>query len=452
VGYRLGELIDELDRQKRKYHEKLLSVDGEWTLVTRSLDTYDLAFDISYMIIPEYYYSSISAAFLFGFNLFEIEPLNIEFTWRYPTVEEWLNGVGIVIERIIPGYATTFDDFISTGVKEMYRGDITRIRVEKAVYDVSRYGEAYYDPPAVRELFRAALTSIFKKHISSATARAELKSLVRSLGINPDIAKSIYNTVSMHIYAHIGCFMLGYGVLGESFLCEEYRTHSSSHSNPGDPNGARLGKVLFEDYDGNVVEAGLAALSDLHTACVLGSSTLGACYLSDGKDLYVEQETVYTEAAEAKSRRFAERYMLTPTAFSNYVRGDEAADYHRCERTDIWGELMSIRYTVESSVDGLLAHEKPGLNPFDRRKYIAAALQLVGHIGKRHRWGYGAYKNMLDDELKTWWIDYWLKQGLDLNTLEKIFSLVRTWLTHITRIKVEKGESLRRRRLETALG
>ena len=191
----------------------------------------------------------------------------------------------------------------------------------------------------------------------------------------------------------------------------------------------------------------MAALSDLQTAFILGVSALGVSYLSDGEDIYVVEETPYTKAAEEKAKRFAERYTLSPMGLSNYVRGDEAIDYHKCERTNVWGELTSMRYTIESIVEGLLAKELPNLNPFDRRKYVTAVLQLMGHLGKRHKWGYGFYKAMTEEELKAWWLDYWKGQGLDINTLEKLLEVVRPWLERITRTKVERGRRLRLQRL-----
>ena len=443
MSYKLRELVRELEEQKKKYHEKLLSVDAELSLLDRFMYTYDLASGLSYLIIPEFYFASLSASFLFGFDLFEAEPLNLEFSWRYPTLDEWLSGVSVVFERIVPDFATTFEQFVLEAVKEEYREQFLEVRVEKAVYGKSRYDESYYDPPAVRELFRTMTALLFKKHASSATARRELRSLIEALNLNPDVAKSIYNVVSMHVGAHRSCFILGYGVLGFSFLGEAYPSRTSSSPNPG----VRLGKAVFEDADGYLVEAGVAALSDLQTAFILGVSALGVSYLSDGEDIYILGEARYTRAPEAKARRFAERYTLSPMGLSNYVRGDEAADHYKCERTNTWGELTSMRYAVEAVVEGFLARELPDLNPFDRRKYVSAVLQLMGHLGKRHRWGYGFYKAMTEEELKAWWADYWKAQGLDLNILERLLDLVRPWLERITRTKVERGRRLRLQRL-----
>jgi hypothetical protein len=148
-----------------------------------------------------------------------------------------------------------------------------------------------------------------------------------------------------------------------------------------------------------------------------------------------------------KIENFRKRAMLMPQAFTNYVTGDEAADYTKCERTETWGELMAMRYSIELEVDAMLRHLMPGLDPFERRKYISAALQLIGHRGKRHEWGYRPFETMTDDEFKSWWIGFWQAQGLKPEILNTIYDAVRAWLPQVLRKKVELGQRLRLQRL-----
>ena len=435
MGFKLEELIRELDNQKRKYHEKLLSVDGEWSLVLRTMDVFDIALDLSALLIPEFYFSSMAGSLLFGLDLFDLEPLSLEFSWRYPTLDEWLNGVSIVFSRAAPGYATPVEQFISTGVKEEHRQDIERSMLSKGVYGRSRYGQSYYDPAAVRKLLEQMLLVFFKKHAPHTSRRTAIEATAKALGINPELARYMHDIASMTMASHVGCFILDYGLLDVSYLCEEYEA---------DP---RMGKVRYIDYDGSEREAEIMTLADMMFGCILDVSALDYCYLMPDEDVFHHSENPYIDAVDQKLHNFRDRFMLTPLGFSNYVRGDEAEDYHKCERTNVWGELMALRYTVEHVVESFLAREVPDLDPFSRRKYISAALQLVGHTGKRHRWGYGVFKYMALEELREWWLDYWSKQGLDLKALEKIFSLVEPWLQHIVRIKVEMGRRLRLQRL-----
>jgi hypothetical protein len=102
---------------------------------------------------------------------------------------------------------------------------------------------------------------------------------------------------------------------------------------------------------------------------------------------------------------------------------------------------------VEHEVEALLTREAPGLNTFDRRKYVTAVLQLLGHTGKRHRWGYKVYQLMEEPELRNWWVEYWSNQGLDRALLEKLYENVKTWLPRIVDVKRELGRRVRLRRL-----
>jgi hypothetical protein len=82
-----------------------------------------------------------------------------------------------------------------------------------------------------------------------------------------------------------------------------------------------------------------------------------------------------------------------------------------------------------------------------RRTYISAVLQLAGHRGKRHRWGYGVFKVASLDELKSWWLEYWSSQGLDREVLEELYRRVEPFLERYIQKKVEWGRKIRLQRL-----
>ena len=432
---KISELFEELDSQKRKYHEKELSVDGEWSLILRTLQVYDLIFDISEFIIPEYFYSSLIGSLLFGFDLSELEPLNLEFTWRLPDLEEWLRGISIVFEKVLPDYVIPLEDFIKSNIKQEYQPEILPTLVEKGYYGKSRYGESYYDPTAVREFLRASLTAMFKKHPTLVSRRLAIDSLTKVLDLNPEVVRMVHDRISMITASHTGCFILDYGILDHTYLCEE-ATHSEE-----------LGVVEYVDYDGQIRRAEVLTLADMQFGCILDVTILDYCFLMPDEDIYNIEVKPIIDALDIKLRRFRDRIIYTGHAFSNYVRGDEAADYIKCERTEVWGELMSLRYVIESEVDGLVSSIVPELNNFDRRKYTTAVLQLLGHIGKRHKWGYNVFKTMEEPQLRSWWLGYWGSQGLDLNILEKLYDMVKVWLPQIVKRKVGLGRSLRLRRL-----
>jgi hypothetical protein len=451
MSSKLSELIKELDRQKQMYHEKLLSVDGEFSLMLRTFQIYDLIIDISNLLIPEFFMSSLIGSLTFSLDLSELEPLNLEFDFRFPTLDEWMNGVSIVIEKIVPDYVYSLYDFIIRNIKDLYQEDIFRSLVSKCVYGRSAYGKCYADPQAVREFLRASLYKIFNKHYTYTQRRLALDSLAETLELNTSLVRMLHDKISMTITLQTECFTLGYSVLSKSRLCQ------STHHSP------QLGILPYVDYDGNVVEAQITKLADAQFGFILGVSVLGFSYLMPMEDIYksvfkelVKGSFVYGspevfDALKEKLDRFRRRISITPQAFSNYTRGDEAADYHKADRTEIWGELMSMRYTSEAYVDVFLRSVMPDLDPFTRRKYVTAALQLIGHVGKRHRWGFNVYKTLEDQDLKNQWISYWREQGLDPAILENLYENMKTWLPDFIRKKLDLGRKLRLERLKIPL-
>ena len=440
MSSKIAELMEELDDRKRKYHEKLLSVDGEWTLLLRNLQVYDLVLDLSSLLIPEFYFASLSVALLFGFDLRDLEPLSLEFDWRFPDLEEWLRGVSVVIERVVPDYAVGLEDWLRANVKEEHLESILETGPRKGYYGRSRYGQAYYDPAAVREFLRNAVTLTLRKHAPLPQRRVALESASRALGIRWEVVGYLHDRMAMVVSAHTECFVLDYGLLNVSKLCR------------GVEHSGELGVVPYVGIDGVPREVEVLTLGDMQAGCILDTSLLNYCFLSPGEDIYVPDAPGVVAAVEEKLRRFRGRTMLTAPAFSNYVTGAEAADYRRCERTEVWGELTSIRNVVEAEVDATLRSLAPALDPFERRKYVSAVLQLLGHPGKRHRWGFRTFRLMEDPQLREWWVRYWVAQGLDKAILEDLYERVGVWLPAVLNRKVELGRRLRYERLGLPVG
>jgi hypothetical protein len=431
----LAKIFKELVEQKKKYFEKILSIDAEDTLVWRFLSTYDLAMGLSSTIIPEFFYSSLSLALTFDFDLYELEPLNLEFEWRFPDIEEWLRGVNIVIDRIVPWWGIDLEEFLRGNIKEEYLESIEATRPRKCYWGESRYGECYVDPAAVREFLRSAIAMVFKKNPSVIDRKLLLESKASALNISHELVRFVYDRLAMIMDTHKACFVLDYGTLDISMLCEQYYVVPE------------WGKTRYVNIDNNVVEIGLRTLADAALGCVTDASSINFCFLLPDEDIFMHSPESYVEALNEKLRRFRDRYMLTPLALTNYETGEEAADYTKNERLEIWGNLMSLRYGIEAMVKNWLDNNVPNLDVFTRRKYVTAVLQLFGHLGKRHRWGYKIFKLMSDEELKSWWIDYWVQQGLDRDVLEKLWSFIAPLLPSIVEEKVELGRKPRKKRL-----
>jgi len=439
----LNKLIADISAQKAKYHAKILSPDGEWSLFMRDFQTYNLAIDISRLLIPEFYFASMSNSVLFGFDPTDIEPFNLEFSWRFPTVDEWERGINVVIERTVSPAATDLRTFLSNNVQPADQKPIISTTLSKGIYGASKYGSAYYDPAAVAEFLRNAITLMFKEHPDFPQRKVKFMSLVNALNVNEDVARSVHDRMSMIMSAHTECFITDFGMLDATNLCQE-ATHSETY-----------GVVPFIDADGNYREAEVLTLDDMQFGCILDVTALDYCYLMPDRSIYVSGAPALGAAIDPsvwqgiddKVTSFRGRYMLTSAALSNYNRGDEAADHTRSERTNVWGELMAGRYNIERMVQNALSQLAPDLDPVMARAYVSAVLQLIGYRGKRHEWGFGTFKAMSLDELKDWWVQYWSAQGLDANILGQLFDRLAPYLDAYVKKKVELGASVRLKRL-----
>jgi hypothetical protein len=429
----LSEFLRKIDEMKKKYHSKMLTADAELSLIMRGFETYDLFRDSAYLLVPEYSYAGLSIALLLGFDLSEIEPLNLDFTYRMPTEEEWYRGVSIVFERIIPLYATLLSVFIKENIEPLYASLLAGTRISKGVYDESYYGYSYYDPRAVSEFLRNTIQLFFKKHPNLVERRENIEAMTKTLNINPNLAKAIHDKISIVISTHTECFTLGYSLLGKARLCQS-RTASPT-----------TGIVPMIDMNGNYYEIPATNLAQVLWGFTLGLTPLGYGILAPREDIFAKPSPMIAKAIEKKTRDVVGRYMLTPLALSNYTSPEESVDYRKSERIEIWGELMGTRSAVENIVDSLLRREMPELDPMTRRSYITASLQLLGAVSKKHEWGYRVYRELTEDELGRWWIDLWERKGLKRDILEKIYEIIKPYIEMYKNKKKSFDRQIKRR-------
>jgi hypothetical protein len=266
-----------------------------------------------------------------------------------------------------------------------------------------------------------------------------IETMSRTLDVNTDVARFVHDKMALVADTHVICFTLDYSLLDVSQLCEQYELDST------------MGKSYFVNIDNQIVSVAFKNLADAQYGLILDITPLNYGYLMPEEDVYEHSPEMYVASVEDKMARFRDRLMLTPLALTNYQTGEEAADYTKNERLEIWGNLMGLRYTIEAIVKNWIDNNVTELDIITRRKYVTAVLQLVGHVGKRHKWGYKVFRIMSDDELKQWWVDYWGQQGLDRSVLEKLWSLVAPLLPAIVAKKLELGRKPRRQRLGTII-
>ena len=442
TAFVLSELLKEIDAMKRKYHESVMTADAEWTNYLRFLNMYDMFIQWSSFIIPEFAIDAVAIITTFGINPFEFDVFSLVFDVKLPSLDEYLKGVNIVIDKIpieialsrlgIPLDLLSFLDLnFIIGIPEFP----IEIAPKKCVFGQSTYGNCYVDPDTMREFIRNTILAIFKKHKDIESARREVKSLADALGISRDAVATLFNRIVMLKSYYRNVFTLNLSSLNIATMSD------------GET------KVPVYTFDGEVVDVDVQYLTDTLMGCVLDMVALDLCYVVREGSAFkadldpTQQVPPILDAIQNMVRDNVSRYLYTPMALANYATGRERADYRFSQRTEMWGQQMALRFALDAYVETTLSKLLPGADKFTINMYATAVRQLFGHLYRRHRWGMDLWTILSDEELKTYWVSYWTSQGLDPDVLNEIYDKIKDIVSHLARRKYELGRSVRWSRL-----
>jgi len=473
MSFNLSKLIQSLKQQKQKYHAKVLSSNAIYVNWLRVLDTSDLFAEWVWLIIPPFDFSALALTLLLDIQPFELQPINWNFNVRLPDLNELLMGIMIVIDKIILEekwkWMKALKDFINENFVDVIvyinpvTGQLTTItnihdtlynkRMFKGVYDETQYDKSYYDPNAFREFVSKTLTRLWLQFRTDINVKDTYEQVAQALNIADFIKKYHYNRISMVYHAQKNVMILGYGVLGESYLGEEEKVYN-----------VKMAKMKFMDYDGNIVEYKSNTLDQVQHGFILGLTPLGFGYLMPPVTIYTkpvqrvenpfagrietEGDTPFVKLSYWRARNIQQQYYYNNLVFANYNKPEEQQSYQRSERTDQWFNLQLIRYMVEHVADPII--RKYESNPMKIRMYKSAVLQLVNIKAKRHTWGWDGFYSMSDEEAKEWWINHWKAQGLKQEVLEEIYNRLITWLKEVAQTKMLIGLRVKQRRYSLA--
>jgi len=453
----LASLIKSIRQQKQKYHAKVLSQDAIYVGWLRTLDLEDLFSEDLWQIVLQFNLGAIGISINFDFPPIDVQPIDISFDVELPTVEEFLQGILLVItiHDLLKDYPWlgSLEDYITTNIEEPYSLEMLKSMCKKGYYGYSRYLRAYYDPVLVRDFLRSFLIRLWAGRETLLTLKRDYEILADILGINKWVIRSIFDRLSLFNKAQYDTFILGYGVLGLSRLGKPL----------GDPVPAPS-EVIFRNYDLQYTRAGITTLDHVQFGFILGMTPLGYGFLCPPRSIYkkppVKLPSPYPEFAVHKGsppvREFVERKVLRtlfqfrylPLAFANYNTSEEQMDYHKSERTDQWASLQMLRYAIEKLVDPVIRQYES--NPVKIRAYKSAALHLINLKAKRHVWGFEAFYKMSENQLKEYWIRHWVQQGLKPEVLEAIYERVKLWLKPLRIEKLKLGLRVKQSRFSLA--
>ncbi|MFZ8808649.1 MAG: hypothetical protein ACO2PN_11170 [Pyrobaculum sp.] len=442
TAFILSEFLKEIDVMKRKYHESTMTADAEWTNYLRFLNMYDMFIQWSSFIIPEFAIDVVAIITTFGISPFEFDVFTLVFDVKLPSLDEYLKGVNIVIDKIpieialsklgIPLDLLNFLDLnFNIGIPEI---PIEKVP-QKCVYGEGTYGNCYVDPDTMREFIRNTILAIFKKHRDIESARRETESLADALGISRDVIATLFNRIVMLRSYYRNAFTLNVSSLNIATLSNDET------------------KVSVYTFDAEVKEVEVRYLTDALMGCMLDLNALDLCYvMREGSAFKADldptrQVPPILDSIQNMVRDNVSRYLYTPMALANYATGRERADYRFSQRTETWAQQMALRFALDAYVESVLPKLLPDTNKFMINVYATAVRQLFGHLYKRHKWGMDLWTMLSDEELKTYWVSYWTSQGLDPDVLNKIYDKIKDILPHLARRKYELGRSVRWSRL-----
>lgn len=448
-------LARQVQEQKKKYHAKVLSGGALFNNWLRMMDVEDLTAFYIWLNIPEFTYAGLAMSFLFDIPLSEIIPANWDFEVEMPDLDELLEG--ILVDIIGFDWSNVFewmdniDKMIDELIDDQYQDDMKRSRLEKAVYGVSKFNRSYYDPPVIREAIRSTFHRLWFQRRTVRGLIADHELLGELARVRGDIAKYIFDRISMVVYQQPSGFTLGYSLLGHSFLGE-----------PAPVEGERQAVLRSLSHEGEVFEWRGNSLDHAQIGMVLGVTPLGFGFMLPRDTVYKKPGTVKRD--ESGTERIVKQPLLdfvrargeglirkmpwNPLSFGNYNRPEERSSYLRSERADQYMALQTVRYKVEHMVDPVIRMYES--NPVKIRMYKSAALQLLSLPYKRHTWGMEAFKAMSEEELVEWWKRHWEEQGLKTEVLEAIYERLKRWLPEWRAYKLWLGRRVREARYRLA--
>ena len=425
-----GRILRKVTSQKIKYGNKVLTDQGILSVQLSIGNIFNLYNFLSNLQISTTFWSGLTSSFLFGINLNDIIPDNINFQVDLPNLQQWLNGVQIILKQInlgnllqnlnltlpsfnlnnLIGSLSDFTNFVIPPISI----NLQNSQLTKAYYNVSAYGLSYYDPTAVRNFLRSTVFSIVVKNENPATIKNEMEALKQSLNIADFVADDFYNRLIAIKEARDQLCLVDYCFVGYSIIPEE--TNTPKHD----------ALLTFQTYDGRKVTIPVGNVFDLEAVCYVDLSYVGYCAVggdeTTGDNIFNITEPSVSTVLNAIHRSFVSRINTTPLAVANYQTEKAREDPHNSERVAYYGlsvtQLRQLDYVTENVVRQIY----PDIDSFTLRQYKVAVENLYGTLYSVHKWGNESQQSMTQDQLQQYWIQKWTSQGLDPSILSALWN------------------------------
>jgi len=408
-------------KEKRKYWYKTLSNEAIGSTLLSTIGIFDWLSFFGDITLSDTIFTSLVSMLLYDIPLIELSAWNIDWRIELPDLEEFLQGVLLkviaidvsdIIEEYLPdmsGIESDVDQLIQEVLESTVAEEVINTRLRKGVYDKTTYGNSYYDPPAVRDFLRSSFYFEVKRPITIETAKSKLDAAKKTLNIKEENAVDLFNRSQLMEAAKVKTLTFDYGWWDYSYW---------------DYDGERTVKI--KDYNGNEVELEYEDLFDVVAGGFWDYANWDYFHWVDGTEQYKHPWKTDTNPIflirDKLVEHFRDRITSTPYLIANYLRREEREKFTPSDRLEVYALTDAHRKRIENMVKRLLSSIGVSVAPVVQRLYITAALQLYSLRYSDNKQGIEMYKRMSEDEFKNYWIEYWSKQGLDINVLERIYN------------------------------
>jgi len=471
-------MATELLYQKKKYWSKVLKETAIWTNTQRAIDTSSIFGEWAWSETMFFIWLNISNMFIFGLQPYELEPLDPEYRTELPTLEEFLQGIKIKFIPVDIGetykefYWETFKeevppllDYVTAVITTCYpefKDYLLPLEKRKLILGETKYGEGYLDPTVVRDFLRSTLYELAKRRLDFKRIKELYQTIVKRKMISEGVAETIYNRLVHHYQTLFQVFILDYNLLNYSRLSPSLLRvgvsyYGTSYVNTRVKEVSEKTIIPTITWKEELHTSEVSKFDEINTGLILNITPLNYGLLMDRKIMYKPTPMPKPEAKgtpmpskliDWKVRRMMSRYTATGVGFGNYNRPEEAFIFHKSERADQYHSLRLFYKHFDDLVENILANKDVDI--YKKNMYKRAVAMLIGHKKKRHKWGYSAFKDMTEEEFKEFWLDYWSKQGLDINILNELYNSVIKWVKPLRRRLEDLGKRLAQRRKRLA--
>jgi len=455
LGYASREAWQVLDA-KRAYWAKTLSLDAWGTNISvmfNILDFYSFWLDYT---VSDTLLSSVISQLFFDIPLSDTTPWNLVWDIELPTPEEFLKGLKLKFIKIslpeavikmlnIPEFqapsiksflenvSISVPRFIETVFTTEVSNQVKKTMSNKAVYGRTRYGKSYYDPTAVRDFLRSTYEAWMQKRGTYEEVKRKLRLIAETLNIYEGVVEDIFNRLSMFDAVKDTCFTWDFAWWDRTSWGPEER-----HS----PVTPLLG---FRDWSGAWVEVEYRTLFDVQAGGWWDLSMWDMFYWTfedvQKHDIYRRWEqygdtylSIFRDSIVFMNRS---HIIATATAIANYQPYEGMKDFMRSPRTETYALPYGMRLRLESITTAVVKRFIPNIDPYTLRLYKTAVLELFGQLTAQHRWGLEAFRSMTSDELKEFWINRWVNDGLRRDVLEALYGVVIKSINAFGRVRAK---------------